>query len=82
MDAAVAEVLYSLAAGGDLAGGEPIRLTYNDSFDGFPSVSPDGTKLLFTRSEGGFMSNLYTYVMDISSLNVGPANYAPEHPWL
>jgi TolB protein len=67
---------------GDLAGGEPIRLTYNDSFDGFPSVSPDGTKLLFTRSEGGFMSNLYTYVMDISSLNVGPANYAPEHPWL
>ena len=67
---------------GDLAGGEPIRLTYNDSFDGFPSVSPDGTKLLFTRSEGGFMSNLYTYVMDISSLNVGPANYSPEHPWL
>ena len=48
----------------------------------FPSWSPDGTKLLFTRSEGGFMSNLYTYVMDISSLNVGPANYAPEHPWL
>ncbi len=67
---------------GDLAGGEPIRLTYNDSFDGFPSVSPDGTKMLFTRSEGGFMSNLYTYVMDISSLNVGPGNYAPEHPWL
>lgn len=67
---------------GDLAGGEPIRLTYNDSFDGFPSVSPDGTKLLFTRSQGGFMSNLYTYVMDISSLNVGPENYSDDHPWL
>ena len=51
----------------------PLRLTYNDSFDGFPSVSPDGKKLLFTRSEGNrFMSDLYTYVMDISSLNVGP----------
>ena len=67
---------------GDLAGGEPIRLTYNESFDGFPSVSPDGTKLLFTRSEGGFMSNLYTNVMDISSLNVGPENYSDDHPWL
>jgi len=50
-----------------------IRLTFNDSFDGFPSVSPDGTKLLFTRSMGqGFMSDLFTMVMDISSLNVGP----------
>jgi Tol biopolymer transport system component len=67
---------------GDLAGGEPVRLTYNDSFDGFPSVSPDGTKMLFTRSQGGFMSNLYTHVMDISSLNVGPENYADDHPWL
>lgn len=52
---------------------EPIRLTYNDSFDGFPSVSPDGTKMLFTRSMGKhFMTDLYTMVMDISSLNVGP----------
>jgi Tol biopolymer transport system component len=58
---------------GDLEGGEPVRLTFNDSFDGFPSISPDGTKMLFSRSEGpGFMSGLYTYVMDISSLNVGP----------
>ena len=61
---------------GDLEGGDPIRLTYNDSFDGFPSVSPDGTKMLFTRSTGQrFMSDLYTHVMDISSLNVGPENY-------
>ena len=58
---------------GDLEGGEPVRLTFNDSFDGFPSISPDGTKMLFSRSEGpGFMSGLYTYVMDISSLNIGP----------
>jgi Tol biopolymer transport system component len=58
---------------GDLEGGEPVRLTFNDSFDGFPSISPDGTKMLFTRSEGpGFMAGLYTYVMDISSLNIGP----------
>jgi TolB protein len=58
---------------GDLEGGEPVRLTFNDSFDGFPSISPDGTKMLFARSEGpGFMSGLYTHVMDISSLNIGP----------
>jgi len=58
---------------GDLEGGEPVRLTFNDSFDGFPSISPDGTKMLFARSEGpGFMAGLYTYVMDISSLNIGP----------
>ena len=61
---------------GDLAGGEPVRLTYNDSFDGFPSLSPDGTKMLFARSTGErFMSGLYTFVMDVSSLNLGPDNY-------
>ncbi len=60
---------------GSIDGSAPIRLTYNDSFDGFPSVSPDGKKMLFTRSTGkGFMSDLYTFVMDISSLNVGPDN--------
>jgi Tol biopolymer transport system component len=60
---------------GSIDGSAPVRLTYNDSFDGFPSVSPDGTKMLFTRSVGkGFMSDLYTYAMDISSLNVGPDN--------
>ncbi len=61
---------------GDLAGGEPVRLTFNDSFDGFPAFSPDGTKMIFARSEGEhFMSGLYTYVMDVSSLNIGPENY-------
>jgi TolB protein len=61
---------------GDLGGGEPRRLTFNPGFDGFPSVSPDGRKLLFARSTGGgFMSNLYTHVMDIASLDIGPARY-------
>jgi len=62
---------------GDLAGGEPVRLTYNEGFDGFPSLSPDGTKMLFARAEGpGFMSGLHTWVMDVSSLNLGPENYS------
>jgi Tol biopolymer transport system component len=62
---------------GDLAGGDPVRLTFNDGFDGFPSLSPDGTKMLFARAEGpGFMSGLHTWVMDVSSLNLGPENYA------
>ncbi|MFZ1625445.1 MAG: hypothetical protein WAU48_11810, partial [Gammaproteobacteria bacterium] len=61
---------------GDLAGGEPKRLTFNPGFDGFPSMSPDGKKMLFARSTGGgFMSNLYTHVMDVSSLNIGPENW-------
>jgi len=61
---------------GDLAGGEPVRLTYNEGFDGFPSLSPDGTKMLFARAEGpGFMSGLHTWVMDVSSLNLGPESY-------
>jgi len=36
--------------------------------------------MLFARSEGpGFMAGLYTYVMDISSLNIGPKP-APTAP--
>ncbi len=55
---------------------QPERITYNDGFDGLDSISPDGKKLLFARSMGkGFMSDLYTHVMDISSLNIGPENY-------
>lgn len=59
---------------GDLAGGEPLRLTYNWGFDGLPSLSKDGTKMLFARSETG-RDNLATYIMDMSSLNLGPDNW-------
>jgi len=66
---------------GDLAGGEPVRLTFNEGFDGFPSLSPDGTKMLFARSTGdGFMSGLTTFVMDVSSLNIGPENWTGSVP--
>jgi len=66
---------------GDLAGGEPVRLTFNEGFDGFPSISPDGTKMLFARSTGGgFMSNLTTFVMDVTSLNLGPENWTGSVP--
>jgi Tol biopolymer transport system component len=65
----------------DLAGGEPVRITWNKAFDGFPSVSPDGKKLLFGRSTGErFMSGIYTHVMDISSLDVGPENFKGSIP--
>ncbi len=64
---------------GDLEGGEPVRLTFNDGFDGFPSLSPDGTKMLFARSEGGSMAGLNTYVMDVSSLHIGPKP-SPSRP--
>lgn len=65
----------------DLAGGEPVRLTYNKAFDGFPSISPNGKKMLFARSDGKhFMSGLHTWVMDVSSLNVGPDQYKGSIP--
>ena len=65
----------------DLAGGEPVRITYHQGFDGFASVSWDGTKLLFSRSLGtGFMSDIHTFVMDISSLNVGQKNFTGNIP--
>ncbi|MCL4776331.1 MAG: PD40 domain-containing protein [Gammaproteobacteria bacterium] len=63
---------------GDIQGGAPVRLTYNEGFDGFPSVSPDGKKMLFTRKVVGD-SGLYTWVMDISSLGVGPQAATPRN---
>lgn len=59
---------------GDLEGGEPRRLTFDPGFDGFPSISPDGRKMVWTSSRTtgkGFMG-LKLHVMDISSLNLGP----------
>ncbi|MEZ5487229.1 MAG: hypothetical protein R3E75_06240 [Steroidobacteraceae bacterium] len=64
---------------GDLQGGEPKRLTFNEGFDGFPSLSPDGTKMLFTRKHPAELG-VFTYVMDVSSLNIGPKKAAAaEH---
>ena len=63
---------------GDIQGGAPVRLTYHEGFDGFPSVSPDGKKMLFTRKVVGD-NGLYTWVMDISSLNVGPKGNSATH---
>jgi Tol biopolymer transport system component len=59
---------------GDLAGGEPRRLTYNPGFDGLPSVSPDGGKMLLSRRAGG-SEDIALYVMDVSSLDMGPERY-------
>lgn len=56
---------------GDLEGGEPVRLTWNEGFDGFPSISPDGSKMLFTRKVPDEFG-VYTWVMDITSLGIGP----------
>lgn len=63
----------------DMAGGEPVRLTYNPGWDGMGAFSPDGRKMVFTRSEPGSHA-LYSYVMDVSSLNVGPNNYKGVPP--
>lgn len=55
--------------------GQQTRLTYNPGFDGFPSISPDGHWLAFSsgRDAKPGERTLFEYVMDISSLGVGPA---------
>jgi Tol biopolymer transport system component len=54
--------------------GEQIRLTYNDAFDGFPVISPDGKLLAFSsnRDEPKGVRKLSPYLMDISSLKLCP----------
>lgn len=59
---------------GDLAGGEPRRLTFNPGFDGMKSFSKDSRKMLFVRTAGADKA-LYTHVMDLSSLDLGPEHY-------
>jgi len=59
---------------GDLTGAPPKRLTFSPGFDGLPSLSKNGKKMLFARSTTG-RTNLGTFVMDVSSLNLGPENY-------
>jgi Tol biopolymer transport system component len=60
----------------NLESGEQRRLTYNDAFDGFPAISPDGKTMAFSSSreapEGE--RSLFIHTMDISSLGIGPQN--------
>ena len=50
--------------------GEQTRLTYNDTFDAFPVISPDGKTMMFTSGRDAAQGerNLSLYLMDISSL--------------
>jgi Tol biopolymer transport system component len=66
---------------GDLAGGEHRRLTYYDKLDILAHISPDGRKMNWGRATGPkFMSNIRTFVMDVSSLDVGPDRRVPWDP--
>jgi len=53
--------------------GEEIRLTHNDSFDGFPAISADGKWMTFSsgRQAAEGKRELHQYVMELSSLNLG-----------
>lgn len=57
---------------------EQVRLTYNDAFDGMPSISPDGKLLHFSSSRGSKPGerNITLYLADISHLNITP--YTPN----
>jgi len=59
---------------GNLETGEDIRLTHNDSFDGFPSISTDGKMMTFSSSRQAAPGErvLHQYIMDLSSLDLGP----------
>ena len=54
--------------------GEQTRLTFSDSFDGFPVISPDGKLVSFDSSRDAQKGErkLKAYFMDVSSLNLGP----------
>jgi Tol biopolymer transport system component len=54
--------------------GKQTRLTYSDAFDGFPALSPDGKLLTFdsNRDAKNGEKKLRPYLMDISSLHLGP----------
>jgi Tol biopolymer transport system component len=54
--------------------GEEKRLTFNDAFDGFPSISPDGTLMAFSSSRDARQGErtLALYLMDISPLGLKP----------
>lgn len=59
----------------DLVSGEQRRLTFNDAFDGFPDISPDGHWMGFSSSRDAKPGErkMFMYLMDISSLKVGPS---------
>lgn len=59
---------------GDLGGDPPLRLTYHAGFDGMKSFSRDSSKMVFVRLAGSPPA-LYSHVMDLSSLKLGPENY-------
>lgn len=65
---------------GDLAGGEPRRLTYSDKLDILAMISPDGQKMNWGRATGKGFSGIRTFVMDVSSLDLGPENFVPFDP--
>ena len=48
--------------------GKQTRLTYNDGFDGFPSISPDGKTMMFSSSRNAppGQRTLSLFLMDIS----------------
>jgi len=53
--------------------GKQTQLTNNNSFDGFPVISPDGKLMTFSSGRGTAPGErkLFLYLMDVSSLNLG-----------
>jgi Tol biopolymer transport system component len=54
--------------------GQQTQLTFNDAFDGFPVLSLDGKLLAFasSRYNPASVRTLKPYLMDVSTLNLGP----------
>jgi len=65
---------------GDLAGGEPRRLTFSNKLNILAAVSPDGKKMNWGRATGPGFRGIRTFIMDVSSLNIGPENFTPFDP--
>lgn len=66
----------------DMVTGAQQRLTYEEAFDGFPAISPDGHWLGFSSTRGAKPGEraMRMFIMDISSLKVGPPTRPRTRP--
>jgi len=63
---------------GDLNSDKQVRLTYNNAFDGYPSISPDGHWLVFTSTRDSAPGPTQPeFICKISRVFISDPRYRP-----
>ena len=65
---------------GNLETGEQRQLTFSPKLDILASISPDGKSMNWGRATGEGFTGIRTFIMDVSSLDVGPDKAVPYDP--